>query len=177
MDYGGSTQNTAVTPSTVYLSMGSNLGDRRAAIERGIHGLRNAGIGDLVVSSYYETEPVGYDEQPWFLNIAAIGRTTLPPGALLTVCKRIEADLGRTVTVRNGPRPLDIDILLYGSLCVDEENLVIPHPRMSERGFVLIPLLEIAPDVVDPCTGRRYSEALSRLDEGKKVLKSKPRES
>ena len=177
MDYGGNTQNTAVTPATIYLSLGSNLGDRRAAIEHGIHELRSAGIGDLVVSSFYETEPVGYDEQPWFLNAAATGCTTLPPEALLTVCKRIEANLGRTETFRNGPRPLDIDILLYGALCVDEENLVIPHPRMSERGFVLIPLLEIAPDVVDPCSGRKYSDALSRLDEGKKVFKSKPRES
>ena len=177
MDHGRSAQNPAVTSAIIYLSLGSNLGNRREAIENGIHELRRAGIGDLVVSAFYETEPVGYDEQPWFLNIAAAGWTTLPPHELLNVCKRIEAKLGRTETFRNGPRPLDIDILLYGTLCVDETDLVIPHPRMSERGFVLIPLLEIAPDVADTCTGRKYSETLSRLDEGKKVFKSKPRES
>ena len=177
MDHCGSSEDPALRPVTVALSLGSNLGDRQAAIEKGTSELHCAGIGEIVVSSVYETEPVGYDDQPWFLNIVLVGQTVLPPHALLKTCKRIEADLGRTETFRNGPRPLDIDILLYGNACVAEEDLAIPHPRMDERRFVLVPLLEIAPDAIDPRNGRKFSDVLSGLDEGKKVLKSKPRRS
>jgi 2-amino-4-hydroxy-6-hydroxymethyldihydropteridine diphosphokinase len=163
--------------ATVFLSLGSNLGDRREHIERGTWALEQGALSHVKRSAFYETEPIDLEDQPWFINQVVRGETRLSPTELLAECKRIERAAGRTPTVRFGPRTLDIDILLYGRLAVEREGLVIPHPRMRERRFVLIPLLEIAPELTDPRDGEEYAKALERLDEGKKVLPSLLRES
>jgi len=157
----------------VYFCLGSNLGDRKANLEFGISGLKEAGVEIVRRSSLYETEPVELEDQPWFLNQVVAGRTSLPPRALLAACKRIEQAAGRREAVRFGPRVLDIDVILYKGMVVHEPELVIPHPRMLNRRFVLIPLLEIAPDIRDPETGVALAQVLAGLDEGKKVAKLK----
>lgn len=161
----------------VYILFGSNLGDRRQSIEQALARLAGGGIRWMARSSFYETEPVGVEDQPWFLNLAACGETAMPPRALLALCKEAEAAAGRRERVRFGPRELDADILLYGELEVTESDLTIPHPRLRQRRFALVPLLEIAPDLVDFRDGARYEGVLNRLDEGKKVSKSTTRES
>jgi len=163
--------------TVVYLGLGSNLGNREEQIERGIGQLTRSGVSIELQSTLYETEPVGVEDQPWFLNLVVRGQTALTPSELLATCKRVERELGRTESVRFGPRILDIDILLYGEDVIAEEDLEIPHARMSERRFVLIPLLEIEPAARDPRTGTKYADILNRLDEGKKVLQSLRRES
>ncbi len=102
------------------------------------------------ISSFYETEPVGFQEQPWFLNVAIEVETLLTPEQLLATCQAIESSLGRIRTFRNAPRPLDLDILFYGNLTMDGPGLVIPHPRLAERRFVLEPLAQIAPELLHP---------------------------
>lgn len=159
-------------PIAVYLCLGSNLGDRKDLIEWGVKELERNGITVTARSSLYETEPVDYEEQPWFLNCVIQGATRLPVGRLLATLKGIEAGAGRTENVRFGPRRLDIDILLYGDEVITEGPVIVPHPRLNERRFALIPLTEIAPDLTDPRDRRLFSEILSGLDEGKKVLKS-----
>ncbi len=133
-----------------YLSLGSNLGDRVAHLEFGVAGLEKDGVRCLRASSLYETEPVGYRGQPWFLNQVLMVETLCTPGELLQECLKIERARGRKRSIRNGPRTLDIDILLYDDLVLKEPGLVIPHPRMTERRFVLEPLAEIAPEVYHP---------------------------
>lgn len=113
------------------------------------------------MSDVYESEPVGVTEQPWFWNLVVRLRTALEPQDLLATVKDIEAALGRTTGPRWGPRPIDIDILLYANRITDDENLQIPHPRMLERGFVLRPLADIDPDLVHPRSGVRIAELLS----------------
>jgi 2-amino-4-hydroxy-6-hydroxymethyldihydropteridine diphosphokinase len=163
--------------AVVYLGLGSNLGSREEQITQGIGRLESHGVDVDRRSSVYETEPVGLEDQPWFLNQVIRGRTQLAPSELLATCKRVERDLGRTESIRFGPRILDIDILLYGDTVIDENGLEVPHTRMEERRFVLVPLLEIAPDLRDPRSGTRYADILNRLDEGKKVFQSLRRES
>jgi 2-amino-4-hydroxy-6-hydroxymethyldihydropteridine diphosphokinase len=134
-----------------YLGLGSNIGDRQANIIEAIKRL-NAIPGIVIVnrSSLYETEPIGYKYQDWFIN-AVIGiTTTLSPRSLLDVCVGIEDEMGRIRRTEKGPREIDIDILLYGDLTVDESGLKIPHQSMHLRRFVLIPLLEIASDLCHP---------------------------
>jgi 2-amino-4-hydroxy-6-hydroxymethyldihydropteridine diphosphokinase len=160
-----------------YLLFGSNLGDRRRSIERGLSSLGERGVEWTARSSFYETEPVGVEDQPWFLNLAARGEVKLSPRLLLAACKESEQAAGRRGGVRYGPRPLDIDILLYDEWVVQEPDLVIPHARLCERRFALVPLLEIAPDLVDSRDGRRFAVILEELGEGKKVAKSTRRES
>ena len=126
----------------------------------------------LSVSSVYETSPVGYTNQEDFLNIVIEVETTLDAYNLLTVCQETEHELGRVRTIRWGPRKVDLDILLFNNDTIKTENLIIPHPRMQERAFVLIPLLEIAPDIIHPDTGRLYSEEAAIRDRGV-VLKQK----
>jgi len=165
-----------VSVVTVFLALGSNLGDRRAALADGVAALDAAGVTVDTRSSVYETEPVGVEDQPWFLNQVVRGLTQRAPLGLLTACKEIEKRMGRNCAgVRFGPRTLDIDILLYGDRVIAEEELEIPHPRMRERRFVLIPLVEIAPRLTDPRDGEAYARILERLDEGRKVTKSQAR--
>ncbi len=160
-----------------YLSFGSNLGDRKSNIERGLVALERRGVRWEARSSFYETEPEEVADQPWFVNLVARGCTNLSARQLLRACKATEQEVGRTPSFRFGPRVLDIDILLYDDVILDTASLAIPHPRMHRRRFVLIPLLEIAPAIVDPRTGRSYEALAQGLDEGKKVSKSTRRES
>lgn len=160
-----------------YLLFGSNLGDRRAAIERGLTALEDRGVEWVAVSSDYETEPVGLEDQPWFLNRAARGRVRVPPRTLLAWCQEAETLCGRQRGARFGPRTLDVDILLYGRLEVREPDLEIPHPRLRERAFALVPLLELDPQLVDFRDGASFASVLRGLGEGKKVARSTTRES
>jgi 2-amino-4-hydroxy-6-hydroxymethyldihydropteridine diphosphokinase len=148
----------------VYLALGTNIGDRQDNLQKALQAL-NPAVTIWAISSIYETEPVGYLEQPHFLNLVCAGETSLSPGDLLRFVKGIESALGRVPTFRNAPRPIDIDILLYADLQMQEETLTIPHPRMLERSFVLVPLAEIAPELIPPGhtqTVRALSERLSR---------------
>jgi len=143
--------------ATAYLSLGSNLGRREANIASALKMLgRKARI--LEVSSLYETEPVGYKEQPWFLNCVCSLETDLSPQALLELAKTVERKLGREPTRRFGPRLIDIDVLFYDDLVLDSPDLVVPHPRLAERAFVLVPLKEIAPNLVHPLSGLTIEE-------------------
>jgi GTP cyclohydrolase IV len=134
---------------TVYLALGSNLGDRQNHLSDALQRLREA-LNIERISSVYETEPVGYLDQPPFFNLVCKGTTNLSPLELLKFVKDTEIYLGRQATFRNGPRIIDIDILLYDDLYMQEEQLTIPHPRMAERAFVLVPLVEIAPNAIEP---------------------------
>ncbi len=161
---------------TIFLCLGSNLGDRHEVLAEGIAELERSGVTIEARSSVYETEPVGVEDQPWYLNQVVRGTTRLTPDELLKTCKRVEGLFGREPTgVRFGPRTLDIDILLYGDRVLTDDRLTIPHPRMHERRFVLVPLVEIAPRLADPRNGMDYTQMLERLDEGKKVTRSLPK--
>jgi 2-amino-4-hydroxy-6-hydroxymethyldihydropteridine diphosphokinase len=142
----------------VYIALGSNIGDRAANLRRALQEL--AGLGTVAqVSSFYDTAPVGYDDQPRFLNAVCSLQTELAPGDLLIALKRIEGRLGRTAAaVRNGPRVIDLDILLYEGVTVKTPVLEVPHPRLHERAFVLRPLAEIAPHERHPLLGSTVRE-------------------
>jgi len=137
----------------VGVALGSNMGDRDAALREALQRLLEW-VEIEAVSSFYETEPVGYVDQPMFLNAVCIGTTDLSPLQLLPACKGSEAAMGRRPGPRWGPRPIDLDLLFYDDLCLEDETLTLPHPRMAERAFVLIPLAEIAPEWVHPRLGR-----------------------
>ncbi len=148
-----------------FIGLGGNLGDPRAAMRAALAVLAGDPAVHLArVSSLYRTPPWGRTDQPDFLNAVAELRTTLSPRSLLELCLSAEAALHRVRDERWGPRNIDLDILLYGDLEIDEEGLCVPHPRMLERAFVLVPLGEIAPDLV--IGGRAVSDHLAGLDRG-----------
>jgi 2-amino-4-hydroxy-6-hydroxymethyldihydropteridine diphosphokinase len=145
---------------TVYLSLGSNMGDRQENLRTAIEQLAAAEVRVLRESPIYETEPVGLTSQRWFLNMVVEAGTELFPMQLLTRTSKIERALGRVRTVPNGPRTIDIDILLYGKATVRSSRLEIPHPRMKERRFVLVPLADLAPDLRHPVTHQTMRQLL-----------------
>lgn len=146
---------------TAYLSLGSNLGDRLANLRAAIAALRSPELNVARLSSVYETEPQDLKAQPWFLNLVAEIETAVFPRALLGRMQRIELDLGRRRGVAKGPRPIDIDILLYGKFVIDMPGLTVPHPRLAERRFVLEPLAELAPELRHPVTRKQVREMLA----------------
>jgi 2-amino-4-hydroxy-6-hydroxymethyldihydropteridine diphosphokinase len=146
------------------VSLGSNLGDRRAHLDYAVSRLRTL-FSSLRVSSYQDTDPVGVpDHQPLFLNAAAVGDTALGARDLLDALLAIERERGRERPFPGAARTLDLDLVLYGSLVTDEPGLIVPHPRFRERVFVLGPLAEIAPDLADPVTGSSVWQLLGRLN-------------
>lgn len=151
------------------LGLGSNVGERRAHLERAVEAIGNAGIIVLASSSVYDTDPVGEVlDQPSFLNVCLLIRTSLAPLELLDTVKAIERELGRSVGgVRHGPRTIDIDILLLGELALAGERMTLPHAQLLSRRFVLVPALELDFELATPA-GRRLSDALAAmaLDEG-----------
>lgn len=158
----------------VFLGLGSNLGDKEENLRQALRRLR-VEVAVRTVSSFYETDPVGYLEQPAFVNAVCYGETGLSPGELLALAKRIEADMGRRLTFTNGPRTIDIDILAYDNEVLNTVELTIPHPRLAERAFVLGPLAEIAPDWVHPVLGKTASELAAAVGhEGVRLLARTP---
>jgi 2-amino-4-hydroxy-6-hydroxymethyldihydropteridine diphosphokinase len=153
----------------VYLSLGSNLGDREAALEQAEQALASAGFETLSRSSFYETQPVGGPPQGDFLNRVLGGQTELGAMELLRACHQVEADGGRVRGVRNAARTLDVDILLYDDAVLQIAGLEIPHPRMHERRFVLVPLDEIASDVLHPLFLVTVRDLLARCKDTSRV--------
>jgi len=157
-------------PVEIYLGLGSNMGNRQDNLDKALEFLSQRLRVDKV-SSVYDTEPVGNPNQPRFLNLVCQVYTTLAPAGLLTLAKGIESKLGRAFGKSNTPRPIDIDILFYGDQVIETPELVIPHPRLAERAFVLVPLAEIAPDLRHPVTGQTIKELLRGLTETQGVFK------
>lgn len=160
-------------PNLVYLSLGSNVGDREAQLRDAR--ARLATVGRVVaVSSVYETEPVEFTEQPWFLNCALALETSKTPRQLMGAILRIEEEMGRRRVQKKGPRSVDIDILLFDDTVTDSAELTIPHPAMHRRRFVLEPLAEIAPEVLHPVLKKTIRELRDVLPPGQVVRKLEP---
>jgi 2-amino-4-hydroxy-6-hydroxymethyldihydropteridine diphosphokinase len=158
----------------VYLSLGSNVGDREAQLQEARAKL--AAVGRVVAeSSFYETEPVEFTQQPWFLNCVLALETSKTPQELIAAVLRIEVEMGRRRVQKKGPRTIDIDILLFDDTIVDSEELTIPHPTMHERRFVLEPLAEIAPELLHPVLKKTIRELLDSLPPGQVVKRLKPK--
>jgi 2-amino-4-hydroxy-6-hydroxymethyldihydropteridine diphosphokinase len=151
------------TTTVIYLALGSNLGDRLANLDQAKKEL-SLKITINQISNAYETPPWGYESQPPFLNQVLSARTSLNPDELLLFAKGIEKKMGRLKTFTNGPRLIDIDILLFGDQTIHEADLIIPHPRMLERAFVLVPLAEIAPNLVIPSTALSVRSCLRKIN-------------
>jgi 2-amino-4-hydroxy-6-hydroxymethyldihydropteridine diphosphokinase len=146
----------------VAIALGSNLGDRAAHLAFALERLRPS-VPHLRIARFIETDPVGVDPQPVFLNGAVAGSTDLSPRAFLDVLLAIERERGRERPFQGAPRTLDLDLVLYGNRIISEPGLAVPHPRFRERAFVLAPLAEIAGDMVDPVTGLTVGELWQRL--------------
>jgi 2-amino-4-hydroxy-6-hydroxymethyldihydropteridine diphosphokinase len=157
----------------VFLSFGSNLGNRIQNIEKALDLLPKAGVEIRRVSSFYKTEPVGVGTQPWFVNCVAQVSTKLTPRQLLKTLKSVERALGRRRSAVKGPRPIDIDILLYENVVVRSSVLTIPHERLGERRFVLVPLRELAAHTRHPVTQRTVREMLHDTMDRSKVIRMK----
>lgn len=156
----------ALPQKLIFLALGSNLGDRARNLQSALERLETAGVRVLLRSSIYETAPQEFLDQPWFLNQVVKAETGLFPLQLLRLTQRVEREMGRErgpVAIPKGPRLIDIDILLFGHTVIDTPQLVIPHPAMLERRFVLEPLVEIAPDLRHPVTGKSFASALPRV--------------
>ncbi|MFC2033956.1 2-amino-4-hydroxy-6-hydroxymethyldihydropteridine diphosphokinase [Chloroflexota bacterium] len=157
-------------PVMAYLGLGSNMGNRQNNLDEAIS-LLSARLKMGNISSVYDTEPIGTFEQSRFLNLVCQVYTRLSPEELLALAKGIEMKMGRTPDTHNAPRPIDIDILFYGDQIIETPNLIIPHPRITERAFVLIPLAEIAPNLVHPIEDKTAKELLKEITEKQSVLK------
>jgi 2-amino-4-hydroxy-6-hydroxymethyldihydropteridine diphosphokinase len=149
--------------SIVYLALGTNLGDRPANLRAAMEAL-SPEIKVLAESKVYETPPWGYETQPAFLNMAVKCETALEPESLLKRLKQLEVQLGREQSFRWAPRLIDIDILFYNDLILESESLTIPHPRLHERAFVLVPLADIAPDFIHPVLKKTIKELLAGVN-------------
>ena len=157
--------------ATAYIGVGSNQGDRHAHCAEAIARIAASGHTRIIdQSSWYLTEPWGYHDQDEFINLVLKVETGLAPLELLRFLKELEEKLGRHKTVPFGPRTIDLDILLYGDRVIQSPELTIPHTRLCERGFVLVPLEEIAPQLVHPVHNRTISRLLAELDDGRRVV-------
>ena len=156
-----------------YIGFGSNIGNRLKHIQNAIHALsKTEGISLQKISSVYKTDPVGYEAQAEFLNGVVEIQTNLSPLSLLHTLKDIETAIGRQHRIRWGPREIDLDLLIYEDLCIQTEKLVVPHPEMHLRRFVLVPLAEIAPNLVHPVFQESIQTLLERLEDDKSVSES-----
>jgi 2-amino-4-hydroxy-6-hydroxymethyldihydropteridine diphosphokinase len=158
-------------PEVIFLSLGSNIGDREKNLRAAIAALPELGVKLKKVSSIYETEPVDLLEQPWFLNCVVEGETTVPPAALLKKLRELERQMGSKKVVPRGPRLIDLDILVYSEQTIDSPELQVPHPRMHLRRFVLAPLAEIAPELKHPSWSGNAAQLLAALDDKSAVKK------
>lgn len=156
-------------PMHAYIALGSNLGDRRRHLEAALAGLREADLPPVEISSVWETEPVDCPSGGWFWNMAVKVRTGRRPLELLDSLLDIEKRTGRVRTVRNAPRTLDIDLLMMGDLVLEHDRLNLPHPRMWQRRFVLEPLAEIEPELINPMTGLTVAEERARSRDRSRV--------
>jgi 2-amino-4-hydroxy-6-hydroxymethyldihydropteridine diphosphokinase len=147
-------------PMEIYLGLGSNIGDREAQLHGAVMALGQREVTVRRSASLYATEPRDFEDQPWFLNTVIEVRTLLEPEALLERCLEVERKAGRVRDQSKGPRPIDIDILIYRDRIIDKPNLIVPHPRYRERRFVLTPLAELVPDLSDPACGLTMQQLL-----------------
>ena len=155
---------SATLTEHAFIALGSNLDDRQALLQGGLDALRTVpGIDVLSVSSIYETAPHGYTDQPAFLNAVCCAETDRSPKTVLAEMQRIEHHFGRQRHIHWGPRTLDLDLLLIGDVCLNSSELTLPHPHIGERDFVLVPLLQIAPELRNPDTGQNYADDLATI--------------
>jgi 2-amino-4-hydroxy-6-hydroxymethyldihydropteridine diphosphokinase len=160
-------------PYKVFLGLGSNLGDRAAFLQGAVDALKQVnGVKVVWCSSVYDTEPYGRKDQAAFLNAAVEIETALSPAELFPSLKRIEHQIGRTSSERWGPREIDIDLLLYDGLVYEDDHLKVPHPELARRKFVLIPLREIAPDLIHPVSGYTVEDLAQSSDDTSRVVRS-----
>jgi|SRR5256885_173081 len=158
-------------PSTIYLSLGSNVGDRGANLRMAIAKLGDVGVRVRKTSAIYETQPVDFLEQRWFFNCVVEAETEREPLALLTALREIETAMGSKKLIAKGPRLIDIDLLFYGDQTIHTPELQVPHPRMAQRRFVLVPLADLAPDFRHPASGLTVSEMLKDTSDTSDVRK------